>query len=291
MGDDINYGELFGVEDTAQEPNEDAEKDTGAEEQEITDPADDSGTEKTDVIDQGKQSAEENAKYAAARRKAEADRDTAIAKAKEEAQKTIDEAIRGMGMYDPYTKKPITTKAEYDAYKQKIDIEKKSKVAKASGMSEDEFNSFVEDLPEVKAAKEMQAKAEEQLKAAQQAQAQVKINEQLAEITAMDPAVKTLEDLKAMENYEDFYKYVKRGSTLVEAYKLANFDKLTSDTAKGAKQAVINSLRSKSHLEKTSGRGAGAETVPSDIAEQYRIFNPGATDAEIQKHYNKYIKK
>ncbi len=299
MGDDINYGEIFGVEGSSGygSEHEADETVTGAEEQEITDPADDGGEGVPGVegSDKKAQGNDENAKYAAARRKAEAERDAAIAKAKMEAdqekQKAVDAVYRDMGLYDPYAKKPITTKAEYDAYKQKMDLEKKSKVAKASGMSETEFDSFVSELPEVKAAREMKEKAEEQMRAAQQAQAQVKINEQIAEIAMFDPTIKTLDDLKKMENYEEFYDRVKRGNTLVEAYKLTNFDKLTAATANGAKQATINSIAGKNHLEKTSGRGAGAMTVPSDIADQYRLFNPNATDAEIQRHYNKYIKK
>lgn len=297
MGDDINYGEIFGVETATTEDSTPTEETSeGAEEQEITDPADDTDTSETDT-DEGEpvQSAAENSRYAAARRKAEAERDAAVAKAKEEAaketQKAIDGVFADMGLYDPYNKKPITTKAEYDAYKQRLDIERKAKVAKASGMSEKEFDDFVAELPEVKAAREAQARAEAQEKAAQAAQAKVKIDEQLSEIAMFDPSVKTLDDLKKMDNYDEFYSAVKRGNSLVDAYKLVNFDKLTTQAASGAKQAALNSISGKSHLEKTSGRGTGAMAVPAEIVEQYKMFNPKATDAEIQKHYNKYAKK
>ena len=303
MGDDINYGEIFGVDisddATGTDTEENTEETTSENEQEIADPAEsdteESGTEETSEGGKGEQSREENARYAAARRKAEAERDAAVAQAKAdaqaEAQKTIDEAFRNMGLYDPYTKKPITNKAEYDAYKQKIDIEKKTRVAKASGMSEAEFDEFVSELPEVKAAREKQAQAEEAMKQAQAAQAQVKIGEQISEIAKFDPSIKSLDDLKKMDNYSEFYEHVKRGNTLVDAYKLVNFDKLTQASANGAKQAAINAINGKSHLEKTSGRGTGSATVPADIADAYRMLNPNATDAEIQKHYNKYIKK
>lgn len=303
MGDDINYGEIFGVDisddATGTDTEENTEDNTSENEQEIADPAEsdteESGTEETSEDGKGEQSREENARYAAARRKAEAERDAAVAQAKAdaqaEAQRTIDEAFRNMGLYDPYTKKPITNKAEYDAYKQKIDIEKKTRVAKASGMSEAEFDEFVSELPEVKAAREKQAQAEEAMKQAQAAQAQVKIGEQISEIAKFDPSIKSLDDLKKMDNYSEFYEHVKRGNTLVDAYKLVNFDKLTQASANGAKQAAINAINGKSHLEKTSGRGTGSATVPADIADAYRMLNPNATDAEIQKHYNKYIKK
>lgn len=303
MGDDINYGEIFGVDisddATGTDTEENTEDNTGVKEQEVTDPAEsdteESGTEETSEDGKGEQSREENARYAAARRKAEAERDAAVAQARAdaqaEAQRTIDEAFRNMGLYDPYAKKPITNKAEYDAYKQKIDIEKKTRVAKASGMSEAEFDEFVSELPEVKAAREKQAQAEEAMKQAQAAQAQVKIGEQISEIAKFDPSIKNLDDLKKMDNYSEFYEHVKRGNTLVDAYKLVNFDKLTQASANGAKQAAINAINGKSHLEKTSGRGTGSATVPADIAATYRLLIPDATDAEIQKHYNKYIKK
>ena len=298
MGDNIDYGEVFGV-DMSEATEEAQDTGAGAEEQEVTDPAEetDDTTEETggaEVTESG-QSAQDNARYAAARRKAEAERDAAVAKAKEEAllekQKAVDEVYKDLGLTNPYTKKPITSKAEYDSWKQQADIEKKSMVAKKSGMTDGEFNEFVANLPEVKAAREAKAQAEETMKQAQAEQAKVKLDKQMAEIQKLDPSIKSLDDLRTMENYEEFYDRVKRGQSLVEAYKLTNFDKLTKATADTARQAAINSMSGKSHLEKTSGRGAGAVTVPKEILDQYRMYNPDATDAEIQKHYNRHIKK
>lgn len=298
MGDNIDYGEVFGV-DMSEATEEAQDTGAGAEEQEVTDPAEetDETTEEDDggSVSESGQSAQDNARYAAARRKAEAERDAAVAKAKEEAllekQKAVDEVYKGLGLIDPYTKKPITSKEEYDSWKQRADIEKKSMVAKKSGMTDGEFDEFVANLPEVKAAREIKAQAEETMKQAQAEQAKVKVDKQIAEIQKLDPSIKSLDDLRNMENYEEFYDRVKRGQSLVEAYKLTNFDKLTKATADTARQAAINSMSGKSHLEKTSGRGAGAVTVPKEILDNYRMYNPDATDAEIQKHYNKHIKK
>ena len=100
-----------------------------------------------------------NAEFAAARRKAEAERDAAVEKAKadaqEEARKIIDEAFSRSGLMNPYTKKPITSKAEYDEYKQRYDEERKARVMKKSGMSDEEFEAFVNDLPEVRQARSL----------------------------------------------------------------------------------------------------------------------------------------
>lgn len=300
MPDKINYGEVFGIEmsaDSSETPDTDV-ADTGDKEQEFTDPAEENGdtAEEGEILDEEVvQSAEENSKYAAARRKAEAERDAAVAKAKSEAevekQKAVDEVYKDLGLTNPYTKQPITTKAEYDAWRQQADIEKKSAMLKKSGMSEGEFENFVANLPEVKSAREMKAQAEEVLKQAQAENARVKVNEQIAEISKLDPSIKSLDDLRAMENYNELYDRVKRGQSLVEAYKLTNFDRLTKASADTARQATLNSVAGKSHLDKTSTRGTGASAVPAGIAEMYRMLNPNATDAEIQKHYNKQLKK
>ena len=249
------------------------------------------GTAKTSRV----QSPEENAKYAAARRKAEAQRDAAVEEARrsaqEEAKRLIDEAFRNSGLTNPYTQQPITTKEEYEAYRQRYNAERKDRVLKKSGMSDEEFDAFVSDLPEVKAAREAQAAAERAQREANEAQARVKMDEQLREIGKLNPNIRELRDLAAMETYPKFYELVKRGNTLVDAYRLANFEALTNSAAQATRQAAINSVQSKQHMGATRERGTGTMSVPADVKEMYRALNPGATDAEIQSHYNRAHRK
>ena len=314
--EDIDYGAGFGITPEGAEETEAADPSTDAyaaqveKEQEAADPAVEEQTETgdggepeaeaaEDSQEEGaegeKQTPEKNAKYAAARRKAEAERDAAVAKAKQEAeaeaQRVIDEAFKNSGLTNPYTKKPITTKAEYEEYKQRFDAERKARLMKKSGMTDDEFNEFVEGLPEVKKAKEQQAAAEAAQKQAQEAQAKVKVEEQLKEISAIDPTIKELKDIAKMDTYPRFYELVKKGNSLSDAFKLANIDKLTQSTAEASRQAAVNAAAGKQHMTRTATRGAGAVSVPQDVREEYLAFNPGATDAEIAQHYNKYIKK
>ncbi len=84
---------------------------------------------------------------------------------------------------------------------------------------------------------------------------------------------------------------MKRGNTFTDAYKLVNFDRLTSRATGQAKQAALNQVNSKSHLDRTTTRGAGAVTVPADVIAEYKALNPTATNAEIQAHWAKYLKK
>ena len=316
--EDIDYGAVFGIDAGGAEETEPAEPsaDTtaqGANGQETAEPADvekqteeaaagtaedggqSAGGDGRESQTQKRQTPEQNAQFAAARRKAEAERDAAIAKAKEdaraEAQRTIDEAFRNSGLTNPYTKKPITTKAEYDEYRARFEEEKKARILKKSGMTDEEFRQFVEGLPEVRQAREAKEAAETAERKAREQQAKLKVEEQLKEISALDPTIKGLEDLARMETYPKLYELVQRGYTIADAFKLANYEALTGRAAAASRQAAINAAQGKQHLSQTTQRGTGGVNVPEDVKEEYRAFNPGITDEEIQKHYNRYMKK
>ena len=143
----------------------------------------------------------------------------------------------------------------------------------------------------VLARQEAQAAAERAQQEANEAQAKVKVDEQLKEIGKLNPNIRELKDLAAMETYPKFYELVKKGNTLVDAYRLANFEALTSSAAAATRQAALNNLQGKQHMGQTKERGAGAMSVPAEVKEMYRALNPGATDAEIQAHYNRSHKK
>lgn len=215
----------------------------------------------------------------------------AVAQARADAQKAIDEAFALSGLKNPYTGQPITSKAEYDAYKERFERERQERFLQQTGMSQEEFQQFVQGLPEVREARQAREAAEKAVREAREAAARVKVEEQIREISAMDPSVKSLEDLVKMPNYPRFYELVRRGNTLTDAYRLANFDTLAQRAAAGARQAAVNAARSKEHLTETKSRGSGAVSVPAEVREQYKLFNPDATEEEIQRHYQKYHKE
>lgn len=215
----------------------------------------------------------------------------AVARAKADAQKAVDEAFALSGMKNPYTGQPITSKAEYDAYREQFAQEQRAELLRRSGMSEAEFSRFVQELPEVRQASRDREELEKAVREAREAAAKVKVDEQLREISAMDPSVKSLADLPKMPTYPQFYELVRRGNTLTDAFRLANFDALAQRAAAGARQAAMNAQRGKEHLTETRTRGAGAVSVPADVREQYKLFNPDVTEEEIQKHYAKFHKE
>ena len=282
---DIDYGALFGVEiESANEPEvaepaEDTNDAQGEEEQEVAEPDVEEAEKPGENAAEETQSAEENSKFAAARRKAEQQAKAKYEKQLQEElkkqQEAFEQRLAQVNFESPFTKKAVKTVDELDAYL-------KERMLKQYKMTEDEYDDFVQNLPEVKAAKEAQKKAEE-------AEFNAAVEKQLKEIQAFDPTIKTLQDLSQMEDYDKFYGLVQRGNNFIEAYKLVNFEKLQANAAAKVKQATINAVQSKSHLKTTSQRGAGAVTVPDDIKAEYKAMMPGISDDEIQKHYNRYV--
>lgn len=287
---EIDYNAVFGLEGAeAQEPAAPAPEDSaGEKEQETAVPAGDTQTEDNAETHDGQeeppaeegraaQSDEDNARYAAMRRKAEAD-------AEKRMKSELDKSIASLGLTDPYTNRPITNQAEMQAYRQRFVEEQRKEVQEKAGMSPDDYQRFVDSLPEVQAGKAAQQKVVE-------LEIRARIDRQMREIQKISPEIKSMDDLSKLENFQELYDMVGRGYELADAYKVLNYDRLTSKTAEAAKQQALNSIGGKDHLQPSNPRGQGAIPVPADVAAEYRLFSPDATDAEIQAHYNRYVRK
>lgn len=220
---------------------------------------------------------EESARYVEVRRRAEEE-------AREKAARDLDAVIAGAGLSDPYTGSPITNSAELRAYRERFEQEKRREFQEGHGMDEQSYRAFVEELPEVRAARE----AAEQLQARE---VKARIQEDIREISKLDPSVKGLADLAKRPEYGQVCGLVEKGYRLSDAWKVTNFEALSQRAAEAARQETRNSLGGKQHLAATASRGEGAATVPPEVAEEYRQLMPDATDAEIQRHYDSYARQ
>lgn len=284
---EIDYNAVFGIEgEEVQEAADPATEDNvGANEQEAAEPAGEShveegaetGQKPSDESSHHVQTDEENARYAAMRRKAEAD-------AEKRMNAELDKSIASLGLTDPYTNKPITNHAEMQAYRQRFVEEQRKEMQEKAGMSPEDYQRFVDSLPEVQAGKAAQQKVMD-------LEIRAKIDSQMREIQMISPEIKSMEDLSKLDNFNKLYDMVGRGYELADAYKVLNYDRLTAKTAEAAKQKALNSIGGKDHLQPATPRGQGAVPVPADVVAEYRALMPEATDAEIQAHYNKYARK
>ena len=304
--EDIDYNTLFGLEEEEQaedqpeteEPQESGEEDDAAEDAGTAEKSteEDTGTE-TDAGNAEKSTAQgrdEHAKYAAARRKAEAERDAAVAQAKKAAQdemdKTLREVLDASGLKDPFTGAPIRTKEEFDRYRQGKSDETRRNLQRKSGMTPEEFDSFVAELPEVKAAKEAKEKADAEARKAAETQAKARVDAELQEIRKLNPKIRTLADLTGLENYDALYEKVLRGYSLSDAYRLVNLDALTRQAAEAGKQEAMNAAQSKQHMARTKTKGAGDVEISKEETEAFRLFNPDLSAAEIRDWCRKHRK-
>ena len=252
---------------------------TGANEQDAAEPAgsevESSGTQ---------QSPEDNARFAAARRQAEAERDAAIAQARRDADAEIESIFKAAGMVNPYTKAPIRSRAEFDEYRKRFDEEQTHRIQSASGLDDQKFAEAVEKLPQVKAAREAEAAAQQVLRSAQQREAQLAAEQGIRDIQKLDPTIKSVDDLTKMPEYPQFYEYVRKGLSFEDAYTLTHRETVQSNTAAAARQAAYNA-QSKSHLTQTAQRGTAGTEIPADVLAIYRQMNPGASLKDIQAHW------
>ena len=292
--------EAFGMEAPAEEPVPAAEQNAHEE------PADDqtdeesveSGDEGSDEGGRQEQTPEQRRSNAARRREAEkkAEIDSAVSaavKAAEEKAKAQQAAFfAAAGLKNTITGEPITNMDEFDAWKREYDAKKLESDLKKGKLTPEGLQQVIDQNPTVKAAKaivENQQAAERQQA---DSAARAKIEAEFAEIQKYDPNIKGVPDLMKMENFEEFKAKVDKGYTFLDAYLSVNRDKIETQRNEAARTQAGLNARGKSHMTGiTNQRGAGNQAVPPDIMQQYRFFNPKATDEEIIAHYNKSIRK
>lgn len=243
------------------------------------------------------QTKEQRAENAARRRREEqqAAIDAAVKKAVEDERARTKGQMEAFfakaGMKNTVTGKPITTLEEFDAWQADYEAARLQKDLKAGKLTPEALRSAVEQTPAIQALKkqqEQQAAADEQRR---QAEAKARVDAELAEIHKMDPTISTVEDLLSMPSAKAFYDLVRKGNSFLDAYRLANFDRLQTARAEAARQQAMNNARGKDHLTGTgTPQGTGAATVPADEMRAFKLFNPTATEAEITAWYNKHKK-
>lgn len=274
-------------DDAAEDIDDTDDTDVDGYEDDDDEDTDDADGEETAAAPTPVQTPEQNAAFRNMRLKAEAD---ARIKAEAEAAKMVDTTIAGMGLCDPYNNnKPITTKAEYDAYRQKHEAEVIGRELGKAGISREAMDALINAHPAIRQAQEASRAYQDAQRNAQEQAAKVRLDEQVKEISELDPTVQTAEDLFKLPVYGQIREYVRKGLSIVEAYKLTNMDKLTEKKTAAAAQTAINKAMSKEHLSPSAARGQGDIPVPKKVLQQYMDI-AGMTEKEARAHYQKFMK-
>lgn len=228
---------------------------------------------------------------AAARRRAEqqAAIDKAVQEERERAKGEMAAFFKRARLKNTFTGEDIHTMEEFEAWEREFSASKIQRELKEGKLTPESLETMIDENPAVKRAKELIQQQEEAAQAAEASAAKARVDSELLEIQKLDPTIRSVEDLLHMPTAKEFYALVQKGNTFLDAFRLANFERLSAQTAEAARQQAQNLSRSKDHLTATTGqRGGGAISVPPDELKLFREMNPGASEADIQAYYNRY---
>ena len=223
------------------------------------------------------QSDEDNARYASIRRKAEED-----ARRRYEGEMNfMNQQIASLcqGINHPITGQPITNMREYvDALAEQQKIQR-NRALEEKGVDPQMIDRMIESNPVVMQAKQVIQKSK-------MTEAEAAIQRDVAEVGKYDPNIKTVNDLLELPNFPDILDRVNRGASLVDAYKMVNFDNFMQHTNEAARQQAINQMRGKQHLQSQSTGVATANDdveVPAEIMSRWK--SEGKTEKQIRELY------
>lgn len=229
------------------------------------------------------QSAEENARYAAIRRRAE-----------EDARRRYEGEINGLnnqiaamcqGLQHPVTGRPITNIHDYVDALAIQQRQAREQELEEKGIDPHMIDRMIEANPVVMQAKQV-------IERSKLSEAENRIFQDVAEVSKYDPNIKNVQDLLELPNFPQILNQVSRGASLVDAYKMVNFDTFMQHTNDAARQQAINQMRGKSHLQSQSnGVATGNDDVevPAEIMSRWK--SEGKTEKQIRELYKSVASK
>ena len=235
------------------------DEDTGVEESEAAEPMEDETTEATETetdvntgaVEPEPQSAEENARYAAIRRRAEEE-----ARRRYESEiGSLNQQITAMcqGITHPVTGQPITNVRDYVDALSVQQRQANEQELQEKGVDPAIIDRMIASNPTVMQAQHV-------IEQSKIAEAEYALQNDLAEITKYDPSIKGMQDLASLPNFPEILDRVTRGASLVDAYKMVNFDAFMQHTNQAARQQAINQMRGKEDYEPHEVRGENRKT-------------------------------
>lgn len=278
FAEDLGENELEVAEPTTTDNNE-----PEVEETEATDTGETESDSAT-PDDSEVQSAEENAKYAAARRKAEQE-----FQARQQAE-DAEFARRFAGYENPITHQPIRSRKDYfDALDAQETLRQREELQNKGidpSLFEEMVSKQVANNPAV-------LQAQQVMQAAQEAQIKQRIDADVKAISKLNPSVKTIDDVLNDPNFNQMLELTRNnGLGLADAYKLVNLESLMAGKMASAKQAAINNAKGTSHLAPTdglSGTDNGLVDIPANELNAWKRAFPNCSMKELKEKYNRSL--
>lgn len=302
---EADYYALFGLEKPSEEPAPEPE----AKGEEVTALAD--GAEENtqrqpenteDVVDSPIDEEEEGAA-------APMSREERKKQAKERRQRMINEAVQealtkerektgkahkeelaaifaGAGLIDRYhDNKPVTNMEEFRTWQEAQKTERLNRELKEGRLTPETLQQAIEDSPTVQGLRE-----KPESKPAEKLDMEQIVRQELEEIKKLDPSIQSINDITALPTGEDFRALVNRGNiSFLEAFKIANFDRIQTLRAAAQRQAAKNA-ESKSHMKGINASATGGAEISGREMQIYKAMCPWMSEEEIRKDFAKRSK-
>ena len=235
-----------------------------------------------------------NEEAQAARERAAVDKAVAEAVAAEQAKAKaeMDEFFSGARLQNTITKAPINSMDDFRAWRRDYESAEIQSELSEGRLTPEALDRAIAGSPVMQRAQELIRQSEAAARKQQEMELQARVEAELNEIGRLDPSVRSLEDVLAMPTGQAFREAVESGNSFLNAFKLANFERLRSDASTGAaaaaRQQAVTNAGGKDHLTRTAAsRGGGSVPVPSAELAMFRSLMPDATEAEFRDFYNK----
>lgn len=121
--------------------------------------------------------------------------------------------------------------------------------------------------------------------------AQQKLEADYKEILALDPSLNGVEDILNDPSMPLMTEKVAQGMSLVDAYKIVNFDRVFNSKEAAIKQQTINQVKGKNHLSTGASVTVSSdlEDIPASMLEDFKDRFPEKSPKELKKLYNMAI--
>lgn len=234
--------------------------------------------ENEEVTEPQTQSPETNAAFANMRRQLEA--------ANKRLADTDAMFARQFGKYtNPETGQPIRSAQDYSEAMAAQERMNAREQMQQNGIDPNVIDNLIANSPAVRQAQAATAELNNY-------RAQQKLEADYKEILALDPSLNSVEDILNDPSMPLMAERVAQGMSLVDAYKIVNFDKVFNSKEAAVKQQTINQVKGKNHLSTGAAVNVSSdlEDIPANMLEDFKDRFPEKSPKELKALYNQVLK-
>jgi len=261
--------------DAGEGANESGAADQIVEEGEVTETETEGGTE--EVAEPQTQSKETNAAFANMRRQ--------LQEANQRLADTNAMFAKQFGNYtNPETGQPIRSAKDYYEALAAQERAAAREQMQQNGLDPKMIDNLIANSPAVRQAQAATAELNN-------FRAQQKLEADYKEILALDPSLNSVDDILNDPSMPLMTEKVAQGMSLVDAYKIVNFDRAFSSKEAAVKQQTINQVKGKNHLSTGASVNVSSdlEDIPANMLEDFKDLFPDKSTKELKALYNKTL--